>query len=164
MLLRVKWMGLMIKITKHAERYRRRGPPLPVPSGFRGLHLIVLSLCFSSMLTPTGSQDAAAVDSTGQLLGVKKDECAVDTLGNVRRVFTDLGLNVDCRSAPFKPTCPSQVAVGFTTCKRPRLFARAVQSFVLRCLDCDKLVSAWLAVDDGSSADELAYMRAKVRF
>ena len=83
MLLLVKWMGMMI-VAKHAERCRLRGPPLPAPSGFRGLHLIVLSLCFSSLLTPTGSQDAAAVDDTGQLLGVKEDECAVGTLGNVR--------------------------------------------------------------------------------
>lgn len=40
------------------------------------------------------------------------------------------------------------------------LFKRTYLSFRLRCLDCDELIARWYAVDDGSSPEELATMKA----
>ena len=53
-----------------------------------------------------------------------------------------------------------RIAVAITTSRRPNLFRRALLSFKLRCLDCDARVGRWFAVDDGSSPDQLAAMRA----
>lgn len=52
------------------------------------------------------------------------------------------------------------IAAAFTTSKRPDLFRRAYFSFRARCLDCDAAITHWFAVDDGSSPDQLAAMRA----
>jgi hypothetical protein len=59
---------------------------------------------------------------------------------------------------PMRP----RIAVAITTSRRPFLFRRAMLSFRTRCLDCIDRVDRWFAVDDGSSAEELAEMRAAV--
>ena len=55
-----------------------------------------------------------------------------------------------------------RIAVAITTSRRPLLFRRAMLSFRTRCLDCLSRVDEWFAVDDGSTPEELADMRAAV--
>lgn len=61
--------------------------------------------------------------------------------------------------AAENPTLLPRIALGFTTAKRPLLFKRTYLSFMLRCLDCDALITDWYGVDDGSSQEEKAAMQ-----
>ena len=65
------------------------------------------------------------------------------------------------RPAPRRPGEP-RIAVAMTTSHRSLLFRRAMLSFRTRCLDCLNRVDAWFAVDDGSTPEELAEMKAAV--
>jgi hypothetical protein len=65
------------------------------------------------------------------------------------------------RPAPRRPGEP-RIAAAITTSRRPLLFRRAMLSFLMRCLDCIDRVDQWFAVDDGSTPEELAEMRAAV--
>jgi hypothetical protein len=65
------------------------------------------------------------------------------------------------RPSPRRPDEP-RIAVAIATSRRPLLFRRAMLSFRTRCLDCLSRVDTWFAVDDGSTPEELAEMRAAV--
>jgi hypothetical protein len=65
------------------------------------------------------------------------------------------------RPTPRRPGEP-RIAAAVTTSRRPLLFRRAMLSLRTRCLDCLAKVDAWFAVDDGSSPEDLAEMRAAV--
>ena len=65
------------------------------------------------------------------------------------------------RPSPRRPDEP-RIAVAITTSRRPLLLRRAMLSFRTRCLDCLGRVDEWFAVDDGSSPEELAEMKAAV--
>lgn len=62
------------------------------------------------------------------------------------------------RRLPDEP----RIAAAITSSRRPLLFRRAMLSFRMRCLDCIDRVDQWFAVDDGSSPEEMAHMRAAV--
>jgi len=59
------------------------------------------------------------------------------------------------RRRPGQP----KVAASITAFGRPLMFHRALMSFRLHCLDCLELVDQWFAIDDGSSMEQLQYMK-----
>ena len=66
-------------------------------------------------------------------------------------------------ASTVRPIIPGpRIAFAITTSRRPLMFRRAVLSFRLRCLDCLERVDQWFVVDDGSSPDQVAIMRAAV--
>jgi GT2 family glycosyltransferase len=66
----------------------------------------------------------------------------------------------DSPDAPLPAiTLTGRIAASFTTAHRPAFFKRTYHSFRARCQDCDDLIDSWIAVDDFSSAADLAAMQ-----
>lgn len=56
-----------------------------------------------------------------------------------------------------------RVALTITTCKRPDLFERTVESFLRCCTDHQRIVE-WICVDDNSTEEDRARMKARFPF
>jgi glycosyltransferase involved in cell wall biosynthesis len=57
----------------------------------------------------------------------------------------------------------ARVALTMTTCKRPELFERTIESFLRCCTDHQRIVE-WICVDDNSTAEDRARMKARFPF
>jgi GR25 family glycosyltransferase involved in LPS biosynthesis/GT2 family glycosyltransferase/tetratricopeptide (TPR) repeat protein len=60
-------------------------------------------------------------------------------------------------------TTQPRVTLTMTSCKRPHLFARTVNSFLACCEDVDQ-IGRWLLVDDGSTPEDRAWMADRYPF
>lgn len=71
----------------------------------------------------------------------------------------------DAKAHLMQPRDPGMPRILFTitTCKRLQLFLRTMHSFIRHCLDCWR-ITEWIALDDGSTDEELSEMRTTFPF
>ena len=62
------------------------------------------------------------------------------------------------------PPGPASIIITTTTCKRLDLFTQTINSFLACCLDLNNHLFEWLVVDDNSSEEDRAAMKAKYPF
>lgn len=84
--------------------------------------------------------------------------------GEVERIRRNA---LSCRPAPVTATVAdkqaARIALTITTCKRFELFERTVESFRRCCRDHER-IHEWICIDDNSSAEDRARMKARFGF
>jgi GR25 family glycosyltransferase involved in LPS biosynthesis len=80
----------------------------------------------------------------------------------VDRALDDIGAS-KAHLFQSRPNGHPKILFVMTTCKRLDLCLRTLQSFVRNCLDCWR-ISKWVALDDGSTEEDLSSMRSTFPF
>jgi GR25 family glycosyltransferase involved in LPS biosynthesis len=135
-----------------------------------------LLLPFSNGQVQLKNLDAEAQDKTrwsllSQLNGLRKtiyaNQDSSDPLAPWRAELLhvsidDVGASKAHLFQARSPTDP-KILFTITTCKRLSLFMRTMHSFLRHCLDCWK-ISEWIALDDGSSDEDIQSMKRTFPF